>query len=300
MPGGSTTGSSRSRTTEDPSSDTVPPRVRSRSSAEPEWTGDSCRRSLTRRRRSTDSACRGRTFPSSVRLRSPQPVRTTFSCSCPICSSEVRRTFPEVEAAGGDGWTRKHCADARAERGAAPGATPSDVPRCRGESDRRLPRDGSLHVGQDLSQVVEAASPRRPDAADRHAQLFGDLLVGKIVVTHQQAEETLAARRQLLRRHSYRSLLLASEEACVERVRLVVRHEVHEVVRWRRRPGGWRSSGSRAARWSPARRRAVPAVRSDRGSPRDAARSFGTLPRRLHHSTGTAWRSPPPTRRSGR
>ena len=36
--------------------------------------------------------------------------------------------------------------------------------------------------------MVETTPPCRPDAADWHVQLFGDLLVWEIVVTHQQAE----------------------------------------------------------------------------------------------------------------
>ena len=58
----------RSRTAmEEASSGTAPPRVRSRSCAEPGWTDGSCLRSLTRRRQSMGFACQGRTFPSSAR-----------------------------------------------------------------------------------------------------------------------------------------------------------------------------------------------------------------------------------------
>lgn len=58
-----------------------------------------------------------------------------------------------------------------------------------------LSADGSLHLGQYLSQVVETASPCWPDTPDWHAQLLGDLLVWEIAVAHQQTEKTLAARR---------------------------------------------------------------------------------------------------------
>ena len=53
-----------------------------------------------------------------------------------------------------------------------------------------------LHLGQDLAEVVETATPRWSNAPDRHAQLLGDRLVREIVIAHQQAEKTLATRRE--------------------------------------------------------------------------------------------------------
>ena len=111
MPGVSATGSSRSSTTEEPSWATAPPRVRSRSCAKREWIAGCCRRSSTRRRQSTDSACRGRTFPSSARPRSPHPGPHDVLLFVPDLLTEVRRTFPEVEGAAGR-WV-----DAEALRG---------------------------------------------------------------------------------------------------------------------------------------------------------------------------------------
>ena len=215
----STTGSSRGRTTEDPSWDTAPPRV-----PVALYCAGVDRRLLPAVV-DTSTAKHGLRMPGTdIPIVGPAALTATgphdVLLFVPDLLNEVRRIPP-------GGSSRREmggCGGPARLKGRA-GATP--LRRCR---PRRLPRDGSLHVGQDLSQVIETASPRRPDAPDRHPQLLGDLLVGKVVVTHQQAEETLAARRQLLCRLSNRTLLLASEEACVERVTLLVHHEVHEVV----------------------------------------------------------------------
>ena len=56
---------------------------------------------------------------------------------------------------------------------------------------------GELLVLHELSEVLEAPPPRRPDAADGHVQLVGDLLVREFTVGHQEPQEALAPRGSL-------------------------------------------------------------------------------------------------------
>ena len=93
------------------------------------------------------------------------------------------------------------------------------------------PLNRSLHLGQYFSKVIETPSPRWTNAPDRHTQLLGDLLVRQIVIAHQQTEQTLAAWREPLCRRSYCSLLFLSKEGSVERICLVISHEVQRVRR---------------------------------------------------------------------
>src|SRR5579863_9831602 len=59
------------------------------------------------------------------------------------------------------------------------------------------PSDGDAHLLNDPGQALEAAAPGRADAADRHVQHLGYLLVAGRVVAREEAEQALAAWRQL-------------------------------------------------------------------------------------------------------
>ena len=71
---------------------------------------------------------------------------------------------------------------------------------------------GELHLFEYAAQVLETTPSSRPKAADRHAQLFGDLLVRQVVASHEQTQKTLASLRESFGRHSYRSRLLFTQE----------------------------------------------------------------------------------------
>ena len=89
----------------------------------------------------------------------------------------------------------------------------------------------SLGLGEDLAQVVQTATPGGSDAADGHVELLGDLLVGKVVVAHEQAEQALAAGREPLGRIPDHGQLLVPQQAGIERIDLVVDHQVQRIGR---------------------------------------------------------------------
>ena len=206
---------------EEASSDTVPPRVRWRSSAEPKWTGDSCRRSLTRQRQSTGFACLGRTFPLSARLRSPRAVPHDVLLFVPDLLTEVRRAYPEVEGRWvADGWMPKalHAAE---RSGSRLGREVSPAPARTGASI-------SASISRRWSRQRPLVGPMLPIGMLSCSAIS---LYGRSSSPINRPRRRSAARRQLVRRHPNGSHLLLPEEGGVKRVRLVIGDGVHQIVR---------------------------------------------------------------------
>ncbi len=126
------------------------------------------------------------------------------------------------------------------------------------------------------------------------------VLYGRSSSPIKHTKEALTTRRQPFGGHSYRTCLLLPEQGGIERISLVVRHEVHRVGRRDRSVTAWRSASSRAARWSPAMHRFVPVAQCGPGSPRGAAMSFDRLPQHRRRSACTVSRLPRPGRQSVR